>query len=322
MEKIEKTVKADESNMRLDRWFKLYYPAVGFSNLQKLLRTGQIRIDGKRSKAGARLQKGNIIRIPPLNEKLNQQITIKTMRDKKDKDILDSMLLFENKELYVFNKPSGLAVQGGSGILRSVDSMLESLRDKSGKKPRLVHRLDRDTSGILLVAKTRTAAVELTASFRKRTANKIYWALVAGIPPKTNGRLSCYLQKFKTDNGDKMRLANHGQKGAVHAISHYRIIDKSARKLTWVELIPTTGRTHQLRVQMAELGNSIIGDNKYFKQENWQMPNGMQQKLHLHARHIEIDANKINLEITAPLPPHMQQSWNLFGFTDTDYEIT
>ena len=248
-------------------------------------------------------------------------LTTNTIRDKKDGDILDSMLLHEDKKLFVFNKPCGLAVQGGSGISRSVDSMLEAFRAKNGEKPRLVHRLDRDTSGVLVVAKTRSAAVNLTKSFRHRDTIKTYWALVAGIPPHNEGRISSYLQKFKSEMGDKMRVAKHGDKGAVHAVTHYKVIDKSPRKVSWVELMPVTGRTHQLRVQMAELGNPIFGDSKYFDIENWQAPGGTQQKLHLHARRIQIphpDSNAMQLDITAPLSPHILQSWNLFGFEEKD----
>ena len=322
----QKIVSADESDMRLDRWFKLHFPGLGFGDLQKLLRSGQIRLDGRRIKSSERIRSGSRIRIPPLDDSAmrHRPLTQNTMRDKSDKTILDSMVLYEDKSLYVFNKPSGLAVQGGSGISRSVDSILESFRSSSGEKPRLVHRLDRDTSGVLVVAKTRSASVSLTRSFRDRRTRKTYWSLVAGIPPRDEGRLSCYLEKYRSDDGDKMRVVPHGVSGSVHAISHYRIIDKSARKVSWVELHPVSGRTHQLRVQMADLGTPIIGDTKYFNLENWQLPGGIQHRLHLHSRRIEIphpSSGTPMLDITAPLPPHMEQSWNLLGFDETESDL-
>ena len=241
--------------------------------------------------------------------------------DRHDADVLRDMVLYEDNKVFVFNKPSGLAVQGGSGISRSVDSMLESLRDRSGQKPRLCHRLDRDTSGVLVVAKTRGAAAALTKSFRHRDTQKTYWALVRGVPRHREGRISTYLVKEKTEDGDRMRVARHGERGADHAVSFYRVIDSNPRKVSWVEMQPHTGRTHQLRVHAAHLGHPIIGDNKYFDVENWELPGGVQNRLHLHARRICIPhptEGQPDIDVTAPLSPHMVQSWNLFGFDEAD----
>ena len=320
----QKTVDSDEAGMRLDRWFKVHFPGVGFGQLQKLLRSGQVRVDGGRVKTASRLEAGQVVRIPPLDSESASKprhMTPNTIRDRHDADVLRDMVLYEDKKVLVFNKPSGLAVQGGSGISRSVDSMLESLRDKSGQKPRLCHRLDRDTSGVLVVAKTRGAAAALTKSFRHRDTEKTYWALVRGIPRQKEGRISTYLVKEQTEDGDRMRIARHGERGADHAVSFYRVIDSNPRTVCWVEMQPHTGRTHQLRVHAQHIGHPIIGDPKYFDVQNWEIPGGVQKRLHLHARRIQIphpDPGMPDLDVTAPLPPHMVQSWNLFGFEEAD----
>ena len=234
-----------------------------------------------------------------------------------DAEALRAMILYEDDEVFVFNKPQGLAVQGGSGLTRHVDAMLESLRDRKGQKPRLVHRLDRDTTGVLVVARTRLAAQKLAASFRTRSTRKIYWALVVGVPKPHQGKISTWLAKEGTPDGDRMRVAKHGADNASHAISLYSVIETAAQKFAWLSMRPVTGRTHQLRAHAAHIGHPIIGDPKYFEaEESWDFPGGLQKKLHLHARRIVMPhpANGGTLDVTAPLPPHMQQSWNLLGF--------
>ena len=320
----QKTVEEDEAGMRLDRWFKSHFPGLGFGKLQKLLRSGQVRVDGGRVKSASRLEPGQVVRIPPLDTSASNKplhMTSNTIRDRHDADVLRDMVLYEDKKVYVFNKPAGLAVQGGSGINRSVDSMLESLRDKAGQKPRLCHRLDKDTSGVLVVAKTRGSAAALTKSFRHRDTEKTYWALVQGAPRKRQGRISTYLVKEKTEEGDRMRVAKHGERHADHAVSFYRVVDSSPRTVCWMELQPHTGRTHQLRVHAQHIGHPIIGDSKYFDVQNYEIPGGVQKRLHLHARRIRIpnpDENLPMIDVTAPLPPHMVQSWNLFAFEEAD----
>ncbi|MEC9342810.1 MAG: RluA family pseudouridine synthase [Pseudomonadota bacterium] len=311
--------------MRLDRWFKAHYPGLGFGQLQKLLRTGQVRVDGKRVKTDTRLSKGQAVRVPPLfgagDAPIKGPLTSNTMRDKLDGDVLSAMLLHEDAKVFVFNKPAGLAVQGGSGVSRHVDMMLEAFRSRKGEKPRLVHRLDRETSGVLVVARTRGAAVELTRAFRERATEKLYWAICAGVPRKRQDRISTYLVREKTPDGDRMRIARHGEPDADHAESRYRVIDTAAHNLSWLELQPITGRTHQLRVHTAHVGHPIIGDPKYFDIENWVLPGGIQNRLHLHARRIVIphpDGGRI--DVTAPLPPHMIQTFNLLGFDETNAE--
>jgi 23S rRNA pseudouridine955/2504/2580 synthase len=221
----------------------------------------------------------------------------------------------------VLNKPMGLAVQGGSGTTRHVDGMLEVLRDAHGQRPRLVHRLDKDTAGCLLVAKTRFAATALAKTFRSRSARKIYWALVASVPKVQQGRISTYLVKEEREDESLMRIARHGEKGASHAVTYYAVVETSGPLLSWLSLKPVTGRTHQLRAHMAHINHPIVGDPKYFTRENWELPGGMQNKLHLLARRIAVPHPRGGVvDITAPLPPHMQQSWNLLGFDATRYD--
>ena len=268
----QRRVEDDEAGLRLDRWFKLHYPGLGFGHLQKLLRSGQIRVDGGRAKSDTRIQPGQMIRVPPMSVDAksidSRPLTANTMRDRHDSDVLAQMVVYEDEKVIVFNKPAGLAVQGGSGVSRHVDKMLEAWRDRKGEKPRLVHRLDRDTSGILVVARTRGAAMSLTKAFRERETKKHYWAIVKGVPAKRDdGRISTYLKKEQTPDGDRMRIARHGEEGADHALSHYRVIDQVAQNFAWLEMEPYTGRTHQLRVHAAHIGHPILGDPKYFEHD-------------------------------------------------------
>ena len=319
-------IKSDENGMRLDRWFKNHFPGIGFGALQKLLRSGQVRIDGKRVKHDTRVNAGQLIRIPPLlnNDvhKNAQIVTLKSVKNASDADALSAMMLYEDDKVFVFNKPAGLAVQGGSGVTRHIDKMLESLTNKRGEKPRLVHRLDRDTSGVLVVARSRSAAQKLTDAFRKRDTKKVYWALVQGTPQRNQGRLSTWLLKEPTPDGDRMRVVKHGVPNADHAISTYRVIEKAGQRLTWVELQPETGRTHQLRVHMLHLKCPIIGDPKYFIDDpNIDFPGGIQKRLHLHARRIIIPhPSGGTIDVTASLPTHMQQSWNLLGLQEDNLD--
>jgi 23S rRNA pseudouridine955/2504/2580 synthase len=314
-------VEEGEAGMRLDRWFKVHYPGLGFGHLQKLLRSGQIRVDGARAKSDTRVEPGQSVRVPPLDvdrKGAGADLTVNTIRGTGDGDLLSKMLLHEDPKVFVFNKPSGLAVQGGSGVTRNVDDMLEAWRNKKGEKPRLVHRLDRDTSGVLVIARTRLAAMKLSEAFRARETKKTYWALVKGVPRKREDKISTWLVKEQTADGDRMRVARHGEEGADHAVSFYRVIEQAGQNLAWLEMEPYTGRTHQLRVHAAHIGHPIIGDPKYFEADtNWEFPGGLQNRLHLHARRIVIphpDGGVV--DVTAPLPPHMRQSWNLLGFDE------
>jgi 23S rRNA pseudouridine955/2504/2580 synthase len=236
-----------------------------------------------------------------------------------DTGILRNALLHEDDDVLVFNKPYGLAVQGGSGLTRHVDAMLEAFRDRKGQKPRLVHRLDRDTTGVLVVARTRLAAQKLAAAFRTRSTRKIYWALVAGVPKPRQGRISTWLAKEGRRGAERMRVARHGEDEASHAETLYSVVDQAGQKLSWLTMRPVTGRTHQLRAHAAHIGHPIVGDPKYFDRKNWELPGGIQNRLHLHARRIVMPhPSGGTLDVTAPLPDHMQQSWNLLGFNTED----
>ena len=309
-----KNIDDIDDGMRLDRWFRINFPELSFGQLQKLIRTGQVRIDGSRAKTSTRLVNGQKIRIPPFKSPLAEDKT-KSLRpskiSKNDQEAIYQMTLFEDKDVLILNKSAGLSVQGGSGVARHIDGMLESLCDRKGVQPRLVHRLDRDTSGVLVVAKTRKAAVSLTKSFRARETRKIYWALVKGVPNRKQGRISNYIKRL--DN-EIMCVTKHGDPDAQHALTFYNTIEAIGTKLSWVILRPITGRTHQLRIQLKTLGNPIIGDPKYFDSDDQTLLSGMQNKLHLHARRIVIPHPKDGtIDICAPLPSHMQQSWNLLG---------
>jgi len=345
-------VDSDEEGIRLDRWFKTHFPDLSFGHLQKLLRSGQVRVDGGRAKSNTRLSAGQSVRVPPLEERpqlsaadfLDEQegkpvtrptrtegaeddrsaIAAPAVRrarsDDKDAEAIKAMTLFEDRDVLVLNKPYGLAVQGGSGTFRHVDGMLEALRGADGQKPRLVHRIDKDTSGILLVAKSRLAASTLAKTFRSRAARKVYWALVPGVPRPAQGRISTYLAKDEA--AERMRVARHGDDDASHAISYYAVVDHVAQKLAWLSLKPVTGRTHQLRAHAAHIGHPIVGDPKYFDIENWPLPGGLQNRLHLLARRLVIPHPRGDglIDVSAPLPPHMQQSWNLLGFDAAQYD--
>jgi 23S rRNA pseudouridine955/2504/2580 synthase len=307
-------VTPDEDNMRVDRFLEARFPGLSFSHIQRIVRKGELRVNGKRADSKDRLQAGQSIRIPPLRLDTPKVAGRLSEAEAKTLAELKAMTLYEDDDVLVLNKPAGLAVQGGSGTTRHVDQMLEVMRDAKGQKPRLVHRLDKETSGCLLVAKTRFAATALTGSFRHRSARKIYWALVAGVPKPKQGRISTYLAKEESEEDSIMRIAAHGDEGASHAVTYYAVVETSATKLAWVSLKPVTGRTHQLRAHMAHIDHAIVGDPKYFNKENWRLPGGLQNRLHLLARRIVIPHPRGGvIDASAPLPPHMLQSWNLLG---------
>jgi 23S rRNA pseudouridine955/2504/2580 synthase len=260
------------------------------------------------------------VRIPPLQLD-RQQRRGGDEAEEEARKYLKAMTLYEDADVLVLNKPMGLAVQGGSGTTRHIDGMLEALRDAQGVRPRLVHRLDKDTAGCLLVAKTRFAAAALAKSFRSRSARKIYWALVAGVPKPRQGRISTFLAKEEREEESLMRIARHGEEGASHALTYYAVMETAGPALAWISLKPVTGRTHQLRAHMAHIGHPIVGDAKYFARENWELPGGMQNKLHLLARRIAVPHPRGGtIDVTAPLPPHMQQSWHLLGLDAARYD--
>jgi 23S rRNA pseudouridine955/2504/2580 synthase len=316
-------VTPDETGMRVDRFLEARFPGLSFSHIQRVVRKGELRVDGKRVETKDRLAPGQKVRIPPLSVAPPDTGPRASTADDKTRAFLKSITLWEDDDMLVLDKPMGLAVQGGSGMTRHVDAMLAALTDAKGQRPRLVHRLDKDTSGCLVVAKTRFAASALAKSFRSRDTRKFYWALVAGVPRVKQGRISTYLAKGEDEEGDsRMRVARHGEEGASHAVTYYAVVETAAQKLAWLSMKPVTGRTHQLRAHAAHIGHPIVGDPKYFDIENWELPGGIQNKLHLLARRIVIPHPRSGrpVDVTAPLPPHMVQSWNLLGFDAKRYD--
>ena len=314
-------VSADENGMRVDRFLEARFPALAFSHIQRIIRKGELRVNGKRAQPSQRLESGQAVRVPPLQITPDKPTAKAGDAGDKTRDFLKSITLYEDADVLVLNKPMGLAVQGGSGTTRHLDGMLGAMRDPQGQRPRLVHRLDKDTAGCLLVAKTRFAASALAKSFRSRAAGKIYWALVAGVPKPRQGRISTFLAKEERAGASIVRIARHGQEGASHAVTYYAVIDTAARQLAWLSLKPVTGRTHQLRAHMAHIGHPIVGDPKYFAKENWELPGGMQNRLHLLARRLVVPHPRAgSIDVSAPLPPHMAQSWSLLGLDSTRYD--
>jgi 23S rRNA pseudouridine955/2504/2580 synthase len=320
-------VKGTEAGVRLDRWFKLHFPDVGYAYLQKLLRTGQIRVDSRRVEANARLEAGAKIRVPKIVR--GEKKTAPTLKpplglSKADRDRIERMILFEDEHIIVLNKPFGLAVQGGTGTKRHIDGMLAGMADRFGDRPRLVHRLDRDTTGVLLVAKHRDAAAKLGRVFQTRSAAKTYWALVKGVPKPHQGKVEAPLVKAAGPDGDRVRKALPGeQEVAMHATTHYSLIDRVASKAAWMSLKPVTGRQHQLRAHMALIGHPIVGDNKYGGDTETPAEQ-IEDKLHLHARRLVLphpySGGKI--DVTAPLPEHMRKTWELLGLDAERYETS
>jgi 23S rRNA pseudouridine955/2504/2580 synthase len=332
-------VGEDEAGMRLDRWFKRHFPGLPLSHLNKIVRKGEVRVAGKRAETSTRLEVGQSIRVPPLH--LAPRAAAKSP-SAEDAAAIRAMMLYEDRGVIVLNKPYGLAVQGGSGTTRHIDGMLASLAGKDGERPVLVHRLDRDTSGVLLLAKSRRMAADLGEIFRSRGATKIYWALVEGVPKPAQGRISLFLAKGEAmgdyraqrrgDRGDfeRMRVAKHGEADARHSLTLYAVVDKVAPRLAWLSMRPITGRTHQLRAHCEAIGHPIVGDPKYDRRPAKDparrdplraLPPGIEPKLHLLARRLILPHPKGGvIDVSAPLPPHMQKSFDMFGFDVTTYD--
>lgn len=313
-------VKDSETDWRLDKWFKVHFPGLSYGRLSKILRKGEVRVNGKRVKVNFRLESGMEIRLPPLgkDERSSSDKPKKIRRISEDDiRIMREMVIYQDDSVIVLNKLPGLAVQGGTNTPRHVDGMLEALQGDKEEKPKLVHRLDKDTSGVLVIARSGRAAKQLTESFRKRKTNKIYWALVKGRPPQSNGAVQAPLDKELGTRGERMAVSEDGKR----AITDFKIMDSAAGTVTWMAFRPITGRTHQIRVHATVLGTPIVGDGKYAAKEAF-IEGPISKKLHLHARSIEIDhPDGGRLSVKAPLPGHMRESWNLFDFDlndDTD----
>ena len=306
------TVASEDGLVRLDRWFKRHYPTLAHGHLEKLLRIGKIRVDGKRARSGDRVVPGQAIRLPPLDVMAEPAPLSSKQISFSDEAMLHDAVLLRDDAVIVLNKPSGLAVQGGSSTERHLDGLLDALRFGSPERPRLVHRLDKDTSGVLVLARTRTAAAVLTRAFREKTTRKIYWATVLGLPKLPQGRIDLPLAKLPVYAGERVRPNAEGGKRAV---TYYQVVDSVGGKASWLALLPVTGRTHQLRAHCAALGTPILGDAKYGASAAPLVGVPGARRLHLHARSLSIPHPLGGtLEATAPLPPHMRRTWEFFGF--------
>lgn len=306
------TLGPEDGTLRLDRWFRRHYPALGHGRLEKLLRTGQIRVDGKRAKAGDRVMPGQAIRIPPLDGVAPQPAEVARPVRPADAAMLQSAVIHLDEAVIVLNKPPALAVQGGTKSERHLDGLLDGLRFGYTERPRLVHRLDKDTTGVLVIARTAAAAAFLTRAFRDKTTRKIYWALAVGVPTPPHGRISLALAKRPSQRGERVRADPDDGKPAV---TYYQTVDNVGERASWLALLPVTGRTHQLRAHCAAIGTPILGDGKYGGAAAHLAGAPNAGRLHLHARALSIPLPQGGLlRATAPLPPHMRQSWEFFGF--------
>src|SRR5262245_38949010 len=312
-----RAVADDEAGLRLDRWFQRHFPELGHGALQKLLRTGQVRIDGKRAEGKDRIEPGQTIRLPPgvtaaLPPKPRE---IATVSDR-DAAEIRSLVIHRDAEVIVLNKPPGLAVQGGTGTERHVDGMLDALRFDREERPRLVHRLDKDTSGLLLIARTGQAARRLGEAFRDRETEKLYWAVVVGTPPRSEGAIDLPLAKRPGVRGDRELVQVDHEEGQK-ALTHFQVLDRAGKRAALLALWPRTGRTHQLRVHCTAIGCPILGDGKYGGEEALLAPVADAKRLHLHARRLTLPhpSGKGELSVEAEPPPHFRRTVEAFGFS-------
>ncbi|KZY33813.1 RNA pseudouridine synthase [Roseovarius sp. HI0049] len=330
------TVAEGDADQRLDRWLRRQFPHVPQGRIEKMCRKGELRVDGGRVKASTRLEAGQQVRIPPLPEPGEARPAEKPAVSEADAKMIRAAVIYRDDHIIALNKPPGLPVQGGSKLTRHVDGMAEALRFGLEEKPRLVHRLDKDTSGVLIMARTRAVAAKLTEAFRHRDTRKIYWAAIAGVPTPRAGTIRFGLVKApghgKGGEGEKMLCLHPGEvertDGAKHATTDYIVIEPAGTRTAWVGLVPVTGRTHQLRAHMAELGHPIVGDGKYggSGQENlgdgWgaQLGGEVSRKLHLHARSLTLmhPVTGARLHLTAPLPDHMARTWEMFQWQPSE----
>jgi 23S rRNA pseudouridine955/2504/2580 synthase len=317
------TIAADDDGVRLDRWFKRHLPQIGFATISRWARTGQVRVDGKRARPEDRLAAGQVLRVPPGGEDAARRPTAPRTRALSADQIAEAhaMVIRETPSAIVLNKPPGLATQGGSKTTRHVDGLLDAfVADERTPRPRLVHRLDKDTSGVLLIARTPGSAASYSKRFASRSARKVYWALVVGVPQLSEGVIDAPLAKQPGSGGEKMHI---DEEAGAAAKTRYRVVDRAGQRAAWVELEPLTGRTHQLRVHMAAIGHPIVGDGKYGGPDAF-LTGAVSRKMHLHARRLIITEPKAGatedagtggkLDVTAELPPHFAASMEVLGF--------
>ncbi|MFO6428773.1 RluA family pseudouridine synthase [Erythrobacter sp. W302b] len=313
------TVSEDDDGIRLDRWFKRNLPQIGFATVSRWARTGQIRVDGKRAKPEDRLEQGQVLRVPPGGEDTPAaRKAAPRLRSLSPEQIAEAkgMVIRQTASAIVLNKPPGLATQGGSKTTKHIDGLLDAFVEGNAPRPRLVHRLDKDTSGVLLIARTPGAAASYSKRFASRSARKVYWALVVGVPKLSEGVIDAPLAKQPGTGGEKMHI---DEENGAAAKTRYRVVERAGQRAAWVELEPLTGRTHQLRVHMAAIGHPIVGDGKYGGPDSF-LTGAVSRKMHLHARRLIISEPKVGegtggkLDVTAELPPHFAMSMEVLGF--------
>ena len=310
------TIALEDEGVRLDRWFRHRFPQLGQARLEKLLRTGQVRLDGKRARGGARLSAGQVIRIPPMPDAAARPTRATMPHETGLGADLRDRVLYRDADVLVIDKPAGLAVQGGAGTPVHLDGLMAALQFDAAEPPRLVHRLDRDTAGVLVLARHRAAARALTAAFRARTTRKLYWAAVAGRPSPPAGRIDLPLAKQALRGGERMAA---GAEDGDRAVTLFRTIDHAHRAGAWLALMPLTGRTHQLRAHCLALGVPILGDGKYGGAAAFVAD--LPPQVHLLARRLLIAhpaPGRPAIDVSAALPTHMRETWDALGFHDDD----
>ncbi len=295
-------VKEQDDGMRLNRWFLKYYPDLPLSRLQKLLRTKQIKVDGKKCEVSLKLTQGQEIRIPPMEEKA--EIRDKNFVSPKDEAFVKSLVIYKDKNIIVLNKPSGLAVQGGTNTNRHIDALLPALKYEMEEAPKLVHRIDKETSGLLVLARDRKNADILTKAFREHSLQKTYLALVRGCPKKMSGQIKAALEKI----GEKSVVCDEGKK----AITDFEVLDNLAEKFALIKAMPLTGRTHQIRAHMEFIGTPIVGDDKYFGEKREKYEN-LKDKLYLHSYKIDLSEIYKGVKIKAEIPDYYKQALDVLG---------
>lgn len=316
VENIE--IAPEEGEVRLDRWFRRHFPHLTQGQIGKLIRTGQVRVDGARAKESDRVRPGQVVRVPPLPD-VSKSVDVHAITAE-ETEFVQSLVIFRDDDVIVLNKPPGLAVQGGTKTGRHLDLLLDGLRFDREDRPKLVHRLDKDTSGCLLLARTPRAAAALAKSFKARDTDKIYWAVVLGCPRPPDGQIRGWLKKSLgplDSDREMVRQARHGEQDALFAITDYVAVSEAYPKAAWMALKPVTGRTHQLRFHMAGIGHAILGDRKYTC--DLPVPGALSERLHLHARAIAVPHPvKGEIRVQAPLPPHMKKTFDALGFEEGD----
>lgn len=310
------TIAEADDGQRLDRWLKKHYPDLAFGQMQKILRTGQIRVDGKRAKGETRLAAGQVVRIPP--QLTSPQPKKERGLPQKDIDLIQSLVIYKDDHLIAINKPGGLATQGGTKVGKHIDGLLDGI-SFGGPRPHLVHRLDKDTSGLMLLARNPQAAREIGEIFRGRDIRKYYWGIVSPVPALEQGRIKSTIAKVETGGGERMMAVDTAE--GKSALTYYRVMEKIGNGLAWLAFWPRTGRMHQIRVHAAEIGCPLLGDFKYGPEQHFLRENpALAQTLHLHARRLIFTHpfTGKRVDITAPLSPDMRKTFKSFGFDAED----